>query len=175
MHRKTQRNWRAASGARPHPARSWQSTARTVVTGFRFPCSVRARCPRSRGKTRSGDPTASPVVLVPVNSELELQPHDVGTGISQLVPVVVLAPGDTELVATVEQPELHLHPRLQAALGDLLIEGARGKTAFSDRDPKRAPDPAIAAGHLRDAPGLSSRRPSGAETRRCIGDLRRTY
>ena len=73
----------------------------------------------------------SPVVLVPiVNSELELQPHDVGTGISQLVPVVVLALGDTELVATVEQPELHLHPRLQAALGDLLIEGARGKTAF---------------------------------------------
>lgn len=78
-----------------------------------------------------GDPTVSPVVLIPVNSELELQPHDVGTGISQLIPVVVLALRDSdELVATVEQPELHLHPRLQAALGDLLIEGARRKTAF---------------------------------------------
>lgn len=51
---------------------------------------------------------------------LEVQPADIGVGVSQLVPVVVMAlawPGG----ALVEQPELHLHPAVQAGLGDLLI------------------------------------------------------
>jgi len=45
---------------------------------------------------------------------------DVGTGISQILPVVVAAldpnrPG----ITAIEQPELHVHPRLQVGLGDL--------------------------------------------------------
>jgi len=55
-------------------------------------------------------------------SGMEVQPQDVGIGISQLVPVVVLAVGRRPWsFAAVEQPELHLHPAVQVRLGDLFI------------------------------------------------------
>jgi hypothetical protein len=48
---------------------------------------------------------------------------DVGFGVSQILPVLVLcyyaAEGSTLIL---EQPELHLHPAAQSELGDLLIE-----------------------------------------------------
>jgi len=70
--------------------------------------------------------TSSRVVVVG-KSGIELHPHEVGIGISQVVPVVVTAlDGSTRLLA-IEQPELHLHPRLQAELGDLFIEAALGE------------------------------------------------
>ncbi len=46
----------------------------------------------------------------------------VGVGVSQILPILVmglLAPNDTLLL--VEQPELHLHPSVQARLGDFFI------------------------------------------------------
>jgi predicted ATPase len=48
----------------------------------------------------------------------------VGIGISQVVPVVVTALARGIGIVSIEQPELHLHPKLQAELGDLFIEGA---------------------------------------------------
>jgi hypothetical protein len=64
------------------------------------------------------------VVLVPDGQSIEVQPLDVGTGVSQLLPVVVLALHAWRSLVAIEQPELHLHPKLQAELGDLLIESA---------------------------------------------------
>ncbi len=50
---------------------------------------------------------------------------DVGYGVSQVLPVViallVAAPGQ---LVYVEQPEIHLHPRAQAALAKILADGA---------------------------------------------------
>ncbi|MGE3109701.1 MAG: AAA family ATPase [Phycisphaerales bacterium] len=68
-------------------------------------------------------PDQTRIVLRDVGRNLRLQPQDVGVGLSQIVPVIValLDPG-APLVA-LEQPELHLHPRQQAALGDALIRG----------------------------------------------------
>ena len=46
----------------------------------------------------------------------------VGVGVSQILPILVmglLAPKDTLLM--VEQPELHLHPSVQARLGDFFV------------------------------------------------------
>lgn len=47
---------------------------------------------------------------------------DVGFGISQILPLVVQSLAATNQIISVEQPEVHIHPRLQADLGDLLIE-----------------------------------------------------
>jgi predicted ATPase len=57
------------------------------------------------------------------------QPHDlthVGVGVSQVLPIVVsclLANRDTTLIF--EQPELHLHPRVQTLLADFFISMAQ--------------------------------------------------
>ncbi|NQX00622.1 DUF3696 domain-containing protein [bacterium] len=57
-------------------------------------------------------------------------PHSIqslGSGIGVIVPVVVaLSTTDTELLS-IEEPESHVHPRLQAELGDIVITAASGK------------------------------------------------
>lgn len=69
----------------------------------------------------------------PVNERLRLldlkrnvlvYPQDVGVGISQMIPVMVAALDTDVPVAFIEQPELHIHPRLQLELGDLLMQSA---------------------------------------------------
>ncbi len=61
--------------------------------------------------------------LVNVNNDVEVHPCDMGTGISQVMPVIVASAlaksGD---IISMEQPELHIHPRWQVALGDLFIK-----------------------------------------------------
>lgn len=56
-----------------------------------------------------------------------VQPNDVGVGISQVLPVVVGALADEVSLYAIEQPEIHIHPRLQVGLGDLLIHSAKTK------------------------------------------------
>jgi|HubBroStandDraft_2_1064218.scaffolds.fasta_scaffold11249_2 hypothetical protein len=57
---------------------------------------------------------------------LQVNIADVGFGISQLLPIVVAAVASTGGTVIMEQPELHVHPRLQARLGDVLVEEAPG-------------------------------------------------
>ena len=57
--------------------------------------------------------------------KIYLHPLDVGFGISQVIPVVVGVLDDTSQIFAVEQPELHLHPAAQVALGDLFIDGIK--------------------------------------------------
>lgn len=61
-------------------------------------------------------------IVVVGNSGIELHPHEVGIGISQVVPVVVTALDEDERLIAIEQPEIHIHPRLQAEIADLFIE-----------------------------------------------------
>lgn len=67
-------------------------------------------------------PFKARVVILSENADSELRPHDVGIGISQVVPVIVTALDGEERLLAIEQPELHMHPRLQAAIADLFIE-----------------------------------------------------
>lgn len=55
---------------------------------------------------------------------LPVAPRDVGTGISQVLPILVRlsAVGGSSFI---EQPELHVHPRLQAQLADFAISKHR--------------------------------------------------
>ena len=70
-------------------------------------------------------PPQREIDLLTTRNELPVRIADVGVGISQILPVVVatLDPGRPELTA-IEQPELHLHPRIQVELGDLFASQA---------------------------------------------------
>ena len=57
--------------------------------------------------------------------DIELAPQDIGVGISQVLPVVVAALHQKTGIVAIEQPELHIHPAFQVALGDLFIEQVR--------------------------------------------------
>ena len=50
---------------------------------------------------------------------------DVGYGISQLLPFIVQSLVSEKQIISIEQPEVHVHPKLQADLGDLLAEAIK--------------------------------------------------
>jgi predicted ATPase len=54
---------------------------------------------------------------------------EVGVGISQLFPLIVAAVVARQGVVTCEQPELHVHPRIQVGIGDLLTQ-ANSSSSF---------------------------------------------
>lgn len=68
-------------------------------------------------------------------SGLSVGPSDVGFGIGQLLPIIVQGVVSHEsggAILCVEQPEIHLHPRLQAHIADLLIETIKPPETESD-------------------------------------------
>ena len=65
-------------------------------------------------------------------NDIDLDPLDVGLGIPQVIPVLV-GVADTrrsfteQRIFAVEDPELHLHPAAQVALGDVFIDGIQNR------------------------------------------------
>ena len=71
-------------------------------------------------------PTTRRLFLYDLNNEVDVTPSDIGVGVSQVVPVVVgalakTAENKSPSILSIEQPELHIHPAVQCALGDLFI------------------------------------------------------
>ena len=64
------------------------------------------------------------LVLIDRRTDTQVSHRDVGIGVSQVLPVLVSAFASNEKIITIEQPEIHLHPALQAELGDVFIESA---------------------------------------------------
>ena len=67
------------------------------------------------------------------SSEVNLT--DVGFGLSQLFPVIVecfYVPRNSTIIF--EQPEIHLHPSVQAGLADLFIETIQAREEGEDRN-----------------------------------------
>jgi len=61
------------------------------------------------------------ILLIDRRAGPEAYMKDVGFGISQVVPILVQGLVAENKILCIEQPEIHLHPRLQADLGDFLI------------------------------------------------------
>lgn len=62
-------------------------------------------------------------------SSILLSANQLGTGISQVLPIVVAANYDDVGLISVEQPELHIHPRFQVELADVFLR-AKDKHSF---------------------------------------------
>ncbi|WP_196509739.1 AAA family ATPase [Nostoc sp. NZL] len=76
--------------------------------------------------TSKGD-RISDLVLIDKRTQTPLSHRDVGIGISQVIPILVSCYALSDALVAIEQPEIHLHPKLQAELGDVFIESALGK------------------------------------------------
>lgn len=69
------------------------------------------------------------VTLWDLLNEIEVAASDIGVGVSQLLPLVVASFTARSGLVSCEQPELHVHPRIQVAIGDMLLDAAEG-TSF---------------------------------------------
>jgi predicted ATPase len=76
------------------------------------------------------------MTLVDKRIKVPVAPSDVGFGIGQLLPIIVEGAMARNKILCVEQPEIHLHPRLQAHVADLLIATAG---LLSPKDGGRSP------------------------------------
>lgn len=81
------------------------------------------------GVSQFGRDSSAPFELTVTLNAKALRINSVGYGVSQALPVVVelLTRGKREWIA-IQQPEVHLHPKAQAALGDLLFHAAIDKS-----------------------------------------------
>ena len=90
------------------------------------------------------------LVLIDKRSGTAVSHRDVGIGVSQVLPVLVSAYASRGRLLAIEQPEIHLHPGLQAETwrrGDRVRVG-RCWQRLPDRDTQRTP---AAADHAADA------------------------
>ena len=69
--------------------------------------------------------------LTDTRTDTKVSADDIGVGVSQVLPIVVACTTLRNNILAVEQPELHLHPKLQTELADLLIE-----TVKSEKSPQ---------------------------------------
>lgn len=67
------------------------------------------------------------LILIDRRSSTVVSHRDVGIGVSQVLPVLVSAYANQNQIVAIEQPEIHLHPALQADLGDLFLQSALGE------------------------------------------------
>lgn len=77
-------------------------------------------------REKSADQVGYSLGITDKRVPVEVGLADVGYGVSQVLPIVAECLGAKGRIICIEQPELHLHPRLQAELADLFAGSANG-------------------------------------------------
>jgi hypothetical protein len=89
---------------------------------------------RSLKVKKLGENVSDPFQILVGASGKAVNLMDVGYGVSQVLPVIIQSVlSDTPSVLLLQQPEVHLHPKAQAALGSLfagLVENSSGEHRF---------------------------------------------
>ncbi|MBE9220468.1 DUF3696 domain-containing protein [Dolichospermum flos-aquae] len=67
----------------------------------------------------------SDLVLMDKRTKTPVSHRDVGIGVSQVIPILVSCYGLSDAFVAIEQPEIHLHPKLQAELGSVFAESIK--------------------------------------------------
>lgn len=85
-----------------------------------------AETPEEHKKIKSKFPFKIKLSLKDLNNNIPVMLQDIGVGISQLLPIIVVSCQNNDLnrvtqMVAIEQPELHIHPALQVELADLFI------------------------------------------------------
>ena len=100
---------------------SWLGDRKRLQTPYEL--RVFDMSPTGGSGTTRGD-RLQELALVDQRSNTYVSHRDVGIGVSQVLPVLVTAFASRQRLIAIEQPEIHLHPALQAELGDVLITSA---------------------------------------------------
>jgi hypothetical protein len=94
-----------------------------MLMELEIPYSVDVKSVGQESLPSAGDYTA--LVLTDLRTDTQVSPRDLGYGITQLLPILVALARRSPNLLLVEQPELHLHPRLHAELATLFVNATR--------------------------------------------------
>lgn len=81
-----------------------------------------------KGSQYQIDEVSNKTVLWDDLNNIEVTSADIGVGVSQLFPLVVAALENKRGLIACEQPELHVHPRIQVGIGDLFTQANSNST-----------------------------------------------
>ena len=65
------------------------------------------------------------IVWIPSKTKLEIEAQHIGLGFPMILPLIVQAIVSRNKIIVVEEPEVHLHPKLECDLADLLAESSK--------------------------------------------------
>ena len=85
--------------------------------------------------TDSGDIFVVRLIDIRRKEAVSIALPDVGFGVSQLLPFIVQSLVAAGRIISIEQPEVHVHPKLQADLGDLLAAAIKEPRQGHAQDP----------------------------------------
>ncbi|WP_311747379.1 AAA family ATPase [Proteus columbae] len=88
-----------------------------LLSKFNIPYVVDAK---DIGNYNTG--TLISIQLTDIRNNAVITPKDVGFGIGQVLPIILESVIASNKTLCIEQPEIHLHPKLQADLADLFID-----------------------------------------------------
>ncbi|MBI3878591.1 MAG: AAA family ATPase [Verrucomicrobia bacterium] len=92
-----------------------------------MPYELSIRKWKTQGRSISGANLMRELLITDTRNGATVSARDIGVGVSQILPILANAFGTSHHIHSIEQPELHLHPALQAKLGDTFIESALGE------------------------------------------------